>query len=74
MGILADVCFESRETGHVRRFDSIDAAVSVIRARFDAAADAATIRALILSEGYADELGRVKIPMRGKTACVSFKP
>lgn len=74
MGIFADVCFESRDTRHVRRFDSIDAAVSVIRARFDAAADAATIRALILSEGYADERGRVKIPMRGKTACVSFKP
>ena len=72
MGIFADVCFESRDTRHVRKFDTVDAAVSAIGTRFGA--DAAEIRMLILSEGYADERGRVKIPMRGKTACVSFKP
>lgn len=72
MGIFADVCFESRDTRHVRKFDTVDAAVSAIGTRFGA--DAAEIRMLILSEGYADESGRVRIPMRGKTACVSFKP
>lgn len=72
LGIFADVCFESRDTAHVRKFDTIDAAVTAIRNRFGA--DGATVRELIVSEGYVEPDGRVRIPMRGKTACVSFKP
>lgn len=72
LGIFADVVFESRDTSHVRKFDSLDEAVEAIRTRFGA--DGSTIRALILSDGYVEPDGRVRIPMRGKTACVSFKP
>lgn len=72
MGIYADVTFESRDTAHVRKFNSVEDAVSIIAARFGA--DSGVIRELILSEGYTEPDGRVRIPMRGKTACVSFRP